>query len=168
MLLGDFTDALRDIVGAFGHHLGGVHCLGVEFDGDGKVGGVGDDHVGRWNGRHHAPLGHFQLHAANTGFDLGVAVALLAFFLDLLFGHHQILAMLPALVGKIRRGQNDEAQADEKGDLESHLAHVGHGIRNFGMNQGGNGHEFLTQQQIGDQAHKTDFKNRLAQLHQGL
>src|SRR5690606_30801227 len=95
VLGGDLADLLRQKVGALGHHhrRAGVHR--VVFQRHRVVGRVGDYHVGLRYLAHHAPLGHFPLQLADTGLDLGLALAVLVLVAHFLLGHLGFLLVVP-------------------------------------------------------------------------
>src|SRR6185369_13747059 len=58
---GEAADALGEDAGTFGDDDGGRHFFGVVLEGDGELGGVGDDDVGLGNGRAEAAEDHLPL-----------------------------------------------------------------------------------------------------------
>jgi len=120
MLLREFTDFLRVQADAFGHNFRRAHGFAVVAQGDGDVRGVDDDDVGF--GDFGELLGFADgAAAAARGFDLGIAFGALGFFLHFLFGHHEVLLGAPPLVAVIRRGDDDEAEADAQENAQANF-----------------------------------------------
>ena len=77
--------------------------------------GVGDNDTGPGYVRNHTLTMARKTQAANSVFDLRIALRLLLFIFDFVLGHHQLLFMFLSLIDKIgnrhcRHNQDDEEQ----------------------------------------------------------
>ena len=108
MLLGHLDNAQGQLVHALGQNHRGVVLIGIIAQGYSKVGGVTDDHIGAGHLLHHTLLGPPALNLLDLALHLGIALSLLIFLLDLLFGHLQLPLIVPPLIEVVEEGQNGE------------------------------------------------------------
>ena len=112
MLSGNLFDLSCQIVRTFGDHNRGLRHLGIVFDSNRIMGGVGDDHIRLGKVLHHSPLGDFPHLLPDTSFDLRVTFLLFIFFFNLLFGHPHVLTELVLLIDEVRRSNDHVDQGD--------------------------------------------------------
>ncbi|MNZ86546.1 hypothetical protein D3C78_1053680 [compost metagenome] len=168
MLVGHLADLQGDEVVALGQQLRRTAGLGVVLQRHGEVRRVGDHHVGRRHRLHHPPLRHLALHLADLGLHFRLAFAVLVFVADFLLGHHQLLAVVPELIGNVHRGDQQQTRGQPQRAPAHHL-----GAMNDGLLQRFMGHRQqvvlvrLQHQQRHQQDHD-ELHQRLEQLQQRL
>ena len=161
----DFSDAFGNKTGTFRQYPRSSHLPGIKFKRNGQPRRVGDDHIRLGNSFHHALPGHFHLNSADARFDLGIAIGLLAFILDLLFGHFQIFFVLPALVEKIQRSQAKHRQADKKTKFQGHPADKDQDLTNFLLDERRKCLDVAFHYQVGNAADEKNFYDRFEQFN---
>jgi hypothetical protein len=78
------------------------------------MGRVGDDHVGRRDGGHHPLARRLPLQLADAALDLGVALEFLAFLLEFLASHLELVVVLPDLEWHIDRNDQQHRRNDRE------------------------------------------------------
>ncbi|MPN28136.1 hypothetical protein SDC9_175575 [bioreactor metagenome] len=132
------------------------------------MGWVGDDNIRLGHGLHHAHHGHLPLLLPDTALNLRVALLLLIFQLDLIFGHAQVFFVLPPLVKIIHTGQYEQGQAhgqprigNQKQDERPRFPGVLPGGRPKSLHSR---HIFC----VGDKAYEKDLADGLTHLIKGV
>ena len=113
-------------------------------------------------------LHHFLVQVLALVLDVGVALHLLVFLLDLVLGHHQALAVLVPLPGEVgqRDGAIGQANVNQHGLHERghHLAQPGQSrLRNAGHDR-----QRVADQQRQQRGEEGDLDGRLQELHEVL
>ena len=110
VLAGERADGVGLCALAFGNHARGAIAVFAVADRDGDVGRVDDDGVGAWHLFADRPSTQFAVSTFARSFDVGVAVVLFGFALELVFGHLHLVEEAPT-----REHDVDEAKHDEDG-----------------------------------------------------
>ena len=109
---GEGFDSAGESVFAFGQDHGGFIATAFVFEGDGVVGGVGDDDIGGGDGAEHLFLHQATSHLPHGHFGFGVTLGLALFFGDLVAGHHEVVLSFAELVGVVDGGDGTEGEDD--------------------------------------------------------
>ena len=149
---GDLADPGSEEAGAFGDDSGRAHVFGIVADGDGELGGVGDDDVGLGDVAVDALQDHFAGELAAAALDGLVAFHALGFILDFLLGHADVFFEFPLVIDPIHGGEDEEGDGDPPGDGVDDAGGDGEVLREVEADQGEDEGELLVDFGPGDEA----------------
>jgi hypothetical protein len=128
------------------------------------VGRVGDHDVGLGDVLHHPPARRLDLEAPDLRLHFRASLALLVLLLDLLFAHLQVLVVLPALVGVVAQG--DEQEGDRHAQRKRVKQRPQRGQQDLGRarGQGDEVDEAVADAGVNDPADDAQLEDRLERL----